>query len=54
MDYYATYGVAPKSFLVFPTDLVYNDEEAALYLSIYKKILFLKFENRKDTILIAN
>ena len=37
-DYYATYGVAPKFFLVFPTDLVYNDEEAALYLSIYNKL----------------
>jgi len=37
-DYYATYGVAPKSFLVFPTDLAYDDEEAALYLSIYNEL----------------
>ena len=37
-DYYETYGVAPKSHLVFPNDLVFNDEEAALYLSLYKEL----------------
>jgi len=37
-DYYETYGVAPKSYLVFPNDLVFNDEEAALYLSLYKEL----------------
>ena len=37
-DYYKTYGVAPKSYLVFPNDLVFNDEEAALYLSLYKEL----------------
>ena len=37
-DYYDTYGVAPKLFLVFPTDLAFDDEEAALYLSLYKEL----------------
>ena len=37
-DYYETYGVAPKSYLVFTNDLLFNDEEAALYLSLYKEL----------------
>ena len=37
-DYCDTYGVAPKLFLVFPTDLAFDDEEAALYLSLYKEL----------------
>ena len=37
-DYYDTYGVAPKPFLVFLTNLAFDDEEAALYLSLYKKL----------------